>query len=73
MKWFLLCLIFYVAAAGLSRYWSREAAFSQAIAQQQASGVAAASVMSYEKPKTNKCYGSRSDAIPDRCRPSQRR
>ena len=33
MKWFLICLIFYVAAAGLSKYWSNEAAFSQAIAQ----------------------------------------
>jgi 1-deoxy-D-xylulose 5-phosphate reductoisomerase len=37
MKWFLVCLIFYVAAAGLSKYWSSEAALSQAIAQQQGS------------------------------------
>jgi len=39
MKWFLICLIFYVAAAGLSKYWSNEAAFSQAIAQQRGGGL----------------------------------
>ncbi|HVR15555.1 MAG TPA: hypothetical protein VMS25_04270 [Candidatus Limnocylindrales bacterium] len=35
MKWFLVCLIFFVAAAGLGKYWSSQAAFSQAVAQQQ--------------------------------------
>jgi hypothetical protein len=73
MKWFLVCLIFYVAAAGLSRYWFREAAFSQAIAQQQGSSFNSAGGMSYEKTKAKKCYGSRANAIPDRCRSAQRR
>jgi len=35
MKWFLICLIFFVAAAGLSKYWSSEATLSHAMPKQQ--------------------------------------
>lgn len=73
MKWFLICLIFYLAAAGLSRYWSREAAFSQALAQQRSSGVNSAAGMLYEKTNVNKCSEMRADLMPDRCRASRRR
>ena len=35
MRWFLVCLILFVAAAGLSKYWTSEASLSQAMAKQQ--------------------------------------
>jgi hypothetical protein len=73
MKWFLICLIFYLAAAGLSRYWSKESALSQAIAQQRGSGVNFAGSMLYENTKVKKCSEMRADAMPDRCRTSRRR
>ncbi len=64
MKWFLVCLIFYVAAAGLSRYWSSEAAFSQAIAQQRGS---LAPIDPFHCPASHVIKGNFTTASGERC------
>ena len=54
MKFYMISLIFFVAAIGLSKHWSNEAASSVALAQQQGS---ATSVAGYQCPTSHPIKG----------------
>ena len=64
MKWFLVCLVFFAAAAGLSRRWSSEAASPLAIAQDHGT---ATPVGAYQCPASHPIKGNFTTDNGERC------